>query len=1033
MKRIPAFAGARFRRFVGVMGFFLIGGPAGPLAAAPKGKVPPPRMPTTLEEMLSTVGISTSDVGLRADNLLQPYIPSVAAETLVRPMENVRKIQDWAEETLEDQASPSDFLNSAGRILEDRPAPTPLRPAGGFLLEKSEDVPEWLRVPLNDFLVVLSSATVAVNEVNSVFSPEERAEWDGFVEELFSDSEKTSPEEPAGGETSVARRMRRVESLGRVDRTEYLRAAQGIARALETLKKKLYAARSRWLEVSTLRFRTPAGWVTLGGVEDDMYTAADDDVLLLDFGGDDVYRGRPASGDGRVSVLLDFSGNDSYAATVPHALGAGHWGVGLLCDLAGEDVYQGARFSQGCGVFGAGVLVDEGGGDLYNALQVSQGAAFWGYGFLSDASGDDAYRVDRMGQGFSGIGGLGLLADGRGNDQYLAGYSRADPREAGVFQTLSQGFSIGLRDYAGGGVGALLDGAGHDFYKVDYFGQGASYWFSFGLLYDRDGRDTYVSRRYSQGAGVHSSAGLLMDVRGDDTYLAWGGAQGLGWDFGVGELLDEQGNDIYSADWGAQGNGGKRGLGFFVDNAGSDIYYVKKEHGQGFGDWDAESGAAGFGLFADISDGADRYPDPSREGGVWNGERWGVGADLSSGALRGLSLRRDVPRFVDASAAQEKEERNVLEEKFARALASKNAEWKTAEMLDLAGHWGLDTATPERARRWLLAASTGTMFPAVTASLDCRQTSGYMVQEEIYLRFGAVGLDALSAHLAAMSEEAVASSTASARTKRFGVYYLGLTASTRPVAYLDGQLASSAWRDRASAVLALGRIHDARLRGLAAELAGFLGKKWMSGKEKVEFEEWVKRVGYRDRLKLIFNRQPLPPAVFEKLMERSPVVKGSEWEKQWARFLWKERKFLAKEAEARSALFPSASLTGKIVALLSDGDPSVRQAAAVALGWMGDKTLESSARGDEAEGVVGDRLGQSLADPSAKVRMAAAAAFAAMSPSSDRVLEAVFASSVPVARAGALEASALRKSPFLDDLLKAALKDADWSVRWRAL
>jgi hypothetical protein len=264
---------------------------------------------------------------------------------------------------------------------------------------------------------------------------------------------------------------------------------------------------------------TPLGLFVVGGGDHNAYRGAFG--FIADVGGNDFYELEASSlgGRGRVSLVLDMSGNDDYRGATTPLGGSGVAGVNLTIDLAGDDIYRGGYCSQGCGMLGVGILYDSDGDDLYHADQVSQGAGLFGMGLLLDGGGDDTYESARMSQGFASMEGCGLLIDRGGNDHYHSGGVYPDPREDGKYtQSLSQGFSIGLRPLHCGGVAILFDKSGDDHYGAEYFAQGASYWLSLGILMDGGGNDHYRARRYAQGAGIHLSVGLLADSRGNDIY-----------------------------------------------------------------------------------------------------------------------------------------------------------------------------------------------------------------------------------------------------------------------------------------------------------------------------------------------------------------------------------------------------------------------------------------------------------------------------------------------------------------------------------
>jgi HEAT repeat protein len=202
-----------------------------------------------------------------------------------------------------------------------------------------------------------------------------------------------------------------------------------------------------------------------------------------------------------VGLLLDVGGNDSYFAGGKYPCGwlPGHnfslsqgfgygmrpfagGGIGILCDLKGDDHYV---------------------GDVYG-----QGASYWySVGLLLDAEGNDTYEAHQYCQGAGIHLSSGAQIDWAGNDTYTASH-------------ICQGAA---HDYA---VGMLIDRAGNDKYKSDTTAQGSAINNSFAMLLDHGGDDTYAGTdpKQSQAAGhdgdkrEYGSIALLLDLAGQDTY-----------------------------------------------------------------------------------------------------------------------------------------------------------------------------------------------------------------------------------------------------------------------------------------------------------------------------------------------------------------------------------------------------------------------------------------------------------------------------------------------------------------------------------
>ncbi|MEW5875937.1 MAG: hypothetical protein AB1752_12250 [Candidatus Zixiibacteriota bacterium] len=385
-----------------------------------------------------------------------------------------------------------------------------------------------------------------------------------------------------------------------------------------------------WPRKKPKALKAEYGIAILGTMENDHYTG--NPSVIIDPGGNDTYELDPIA-NGKNRLIYDLSGHDRYFAPDGHDLGAARFGWSLLIDAEGDDLYQGGNFTMGSGWFGVGVLIDGEGNDVYNGDTFTQGAGGFGVGLLYDADGSDQYtgRLFAQGMGFSA--GVGMLADAGGNDTYFAGGKYEDVlRYRDHYLSLSQGFGYGIRPHFSGGVGLLLDRDGNDIYIADIFGQGCSYWWSFGGLFDGGGNDQYIAFQYAQGSATHMTAGCLYDVAGDDRYESKGVSQGCGHDWSAALLIDRDGNDRYIATDLSQAAGSANGVGVLIDGNGDDGYYVTlPANTQGYGNPRREYGSVG--LFLDLG-GKDRYDGPGKDGTVWlSSSKWGVGVDADSAWL----------------------------------------------------------------------------------------------------------------------------------------------------------------------------------------------------------------------------------------------------------------------------------------------------------------------------------------------------------------------------------------------------------------
>ncbi|MBN2463999.1 HEAT repeat domain-containing protein [candidate division WOR-3 bacterium] len=349
----------------------------------------------------------------------------------------------------------------------------------------------------------------------------------------------------------------------------------------------------------TVSLELPLGRVVVSGFHNDQHL--ENAALLIDLGGDDTHLNNAgATGpDGGVAVCLDHAGNDKYLASdSSYVQGFGFLGIGMLVDLAGNDVYEAKHFSQGVGIMGVGVLWDKAGNDTFSAHTFCQGAGMFGLGTMLDDSGNDVYDCASNGQGSATTLGLGILSDLEGNDKYrLACDSSKDAM--GGMPGYGQGGALSFRAYpwekklvAYGGVGMLVDDKGNDEYVSKGWNcQGGSYIMSLGVLVDNEGNDHYVCGT-GQGSGIHVTNAILIDKKGDDVYEGGFRAGGSGSDRSPGFLIDYEGNDTYKSATSSYGTACKPfAYTLFIDYKGDDKYICGRPKGDVlFNDWHSFGG-----------------------------------------------------------------------------------------------------------------------------------------------------------------------------------------------------------------------------------------------------------------------------------------------------------------------------------------------------------------------------------------------------------------------------------------------------------
>ena len=379
--------------------------------------------------------------------------------------------------------------------------------------------------------------------------------------------------------------------------------------------------------------KTSKGLIVIGTPGDDVFEYFLPPLMIIDGGGDDVYKYSGYPEDYPLSIVIDFGGNDRYISddSTKPGIGGAVLGTSILIDLAGDDYYEGVNVTQGASLFGVGVLWDKSGTDIYTASDFAQGAATFGVGLLVDGSGGDSLFCVEQSQGFGFTAGCGILLDEDGDDRYVADDQNIVNPASQTKEhnsSLAQGVGFGRRsDYLdghswAGGVGVLCDLHGNDSYSAGLFAQGCAYWYAVGMLLDGDGNDRYRGVWYVQGSGAHYAVGYLDDFAGDDHYSATNNmAIGAGHDFTIGYFCDRSGNDTYEAPNLSLGGGNAAGIGIFHDLSGDDTYHTKG--GTTLGRANSSKGIRSlldcYGIFID-GGGIDTYDqDWAVNGEVWIG------------------------------------------------------------------------------------------------------------------------------------------------------------------------------------------------------------------------------------------------------------------------------------------------------------------------------------------------------------------------------------------------------------------------------
>ncbi|MCU0723012.1 MAG: hypothetical protein MUC63_05265 [Planctomycetes bacterium] len=559
--------------------------------------------------------------------------------------------------TAQDPAEAFDVLCRANDVVISAPSPAPPAPPdpAAFLLEGARAVfeaageildaereaawkaaaaglPPALQAETGRFLLAVARAARAFRAAFAAAGEARAAEWLRRGETDWFDDAKGEFRQPL------------FEFCRALDMTAVLFAARQVARASVPLCRAFRDALAAGdaAPVKPFAADTPLGRVAVAGPGKDEHPAGRY-LLLVDLGGDDVYgAGAGGAAWGQfASLCVDLGGNDRYAAEkgAPPSFGAAWGGVGLLFDVAGDDVYEASGDALGACAYGAGILWDASGADRYAIRGGGQGCASFGVAALLDVAGNDRYACFHYAQGAGLVRGVGALADLAGDDEYVARddeLANPSPQSPKHNTSMAQGAGCGRRaDFgdghsASGGIGLLVDAAGNDRYSAGVMAQAHGYWYGTGILIDYAGDDEYRAAWYGQSTAAHWGLSYLRDAGGSDRYFTEISQNlGNGRDLSLSWFEDDEGADRYDVVDRGAGCGNITGIGIFLDLAGDDAYSVGSAVSMGFGNLEVNSSFVRreiptVGIFVDAR-GKDTYsftkPEFAREG-VKNGASW---------------------------------------------------------------------------------------------------------------------------------------------------------------------------------------------------------------------------------------------------------------------------------------------------------------------------------------------------------------------------------------------------------------------------
>jgi hypothetical protein len=350
----------------------------------------------------------------------------------------------------------------------------------------------------------------------------------------------------------------------RLDEGEYLFDDPNVARERANRRLIGLLAKVDRAKISTV-LTAPGFSAIVGGIAQAAEADGRDGLLVASdtpFGRIEIWGGGNTRHTARTAFCFDLGGNDDWLDCAGRA--DLDLPVSITIDWSGNDTYGGTSpFNQGGALGGVGVLWDRAGDDQYLARSWSQGCGVAGFGLLQDDGGRDVYHGQDECQGV-GFAGAGVLVD----DGRLLGF-RGDVESDPQWRPHTEDLYTGARFCQGvgfpGGVGAVIDKDGDDRYVCTG-------------RYDSEYGEAGLFSGWGQGVGfgfrhiASGGIGVLFDVRGDDVYEAGNFSQGGGYFYAWGILRDDAGDDRYIGSRYAQGFAAHQAVGTFLEGGGDDLY-----------------------------------------------------------------------------------------------------------------------------------------------------------------------------------------------------------------------------------------------------------------------------------------------------------------------------------------------------------------------------------------------------------------------------------------------------------------------------
>ncbi|MFH0844869.1 MAG: CbiQ family ECF transporter T component, partial [Pseudomonadota bacterium] len=304
--------------------FFLLGLPSKAFCEAPKNRY-------LMDRALEAIAMDRGDVGIRTDLSTNPFALSLFTRWMADPLKAPIEAQHIAMALFPIAHRPDLWLSElakSGDIFSTNPLP--LDRYSGH--KAPSGLPEELNEAIRCILDAMSLANEKVTGIRKNIPSLERKRIERYLyPEPYTEKDLEKGKEDFFRINTL---KEAINATTRIDQKGILEAGMTILKAMTEAKALLTGNGKGYRGIRSFSFMTDLGLVEIGGIGSDVHEK--DAILIIDLGGNDLYRGKVASGaEGKCAVVLDLSGDDTYLGE-DQTQGSGFWGIGILWDLSGR-------------------------------------------------------------------------------------------------------------------------------------------------------------------------------------------------------------------------------------------------------------------------------------------------------------------------------------------------------------------------------------------------------------------------------------------------------------------------------------------------------------------------------------------------------------------------------------------------------------------------------------------------------------------------------------------------------------------------